>query len=57
MEMLLDMSSRMQVMEEYVAQHEQAECEQAQKDEAVRMSSPMQVTCSAGNSKEPTPRI
>ena len=52
MKLVLDMSGQMDVMEEYMAQSELADCEQAQKDEAVRMSSPRPATCI----KEPTPR-
>ena len=40
MELLLDVSSRMHAMKEYVAQHEQADCKHALTNEAVRMSSP-----------------
>ena len=49
MELLLDMSSP-------VAQHEQGNCTQDQRDETVRMISPRPATYSMGSSREPTPR-
>ena len=46
--------SRMLALEEYMAQHDQADHDQPQKDKAVRCHSPRLATCSVGRSQEST---
>ena len=51
-ELFLDILSQMHVMKEYMVQHEQADRDQAQKDDAVKRSSPRLATMCEGRSLE-----